>query len=118
MDDITFKIHYPQRERKALSEFGQSIIQRISYFRKKANLSQKQLSIDIGMNIGYINRLESKKDFLPSLEVLEKIINVCNITPEYFFYFDYKSYEEDEKVINMLKKLDSNKREALLRLLS
>ena len=32
--------------------------------------------------------------------------------------FDYKSYEEDEKVINMLKKLDSNKREALLRLLS
>ena len=46
------------------------IIDRIGYFRTRAKLSQKALSINIDMNIGYINRLECKKDFLPSLEVL------------------------------------------------
>ena len=49
------------------------IISRIGYFRSKAKLSQKALSIEIDMNIGYINRLESKKDFSPSLDVLLKI---------------------------------------------
>ncbi len=33
------------------------IIERIGYFRTKAKLSQKALSIDIDMNVGYINRL-------------------------------------------------------------
>ena len=61
------------------------IINRIGYFRTKAKLSQKSLSMDIDMNIGYINRLECKKDFLPSLEVLLKIIEVCGVTVEEFF---------------------------------
>lgn len=96
---------------------GQEIISRIGYFRTKAKLSQKSLSIDIDMNIGYINRLESKKDFLPSLEVLLKIISACGITVEEFFYSDIHNYEEDKRILCKLKELPSEKREALLKLL-
>lgn len=96
---------------------GIDVIERIGYFRTKAKLSQKALSIDIDMNIGYINRLESKKDFLPSVEVLLKIIKACGITEEEFFYSDIQNYEEDKKILCKLKELPSDKREALLRLL-
>ncbi|MBQ9781571.1 MAG: helix-turn-helix transcriptional regulator [Clostridia bacterium] len=96
---------------------GQEIISRIGYFRTKAKLSQKALSIDIAMNIGYINRLESKKDFLPSVEVLLKIIEACGITEEEFFYSDIQNYEEDKLILCKLKELPLDKREALLKLL-
>ena len=61
------------------------IIARVGYFRAKAGLSQKDLSMDIEMNWGYINRLESKKDFLPNMETLLRIIEACGITEEDFF---------------------------------
>lgn len=93
------------------------IISRIGYFRNKAKLSQKALSIDIDMNIGYINRLECKKDFLPSVEVLLKIIEVCGITVEEFFYSDIDNYEQDKVILEKLKELPFDKREALLKLL-
>ena len=93
------------------------IIERVGYFRTKAKLSQKALSIDIDMNIGYINRLECKKDFLPSVEVLLKIIKACGITVEEFFYDDYQNYEQDKEILAKLKDLPRDKREALLNLL-
>ena len=93
------------------------IISRIGYFRTKAKLSQKALSCDIDMNIGYINRLESKKDFLPSLEVLFKIIESCGVTVEEFFYEDITNYKEDKQILSKLKELPCDKREALLKLL-
>ena len=93
------------------------IIERVGYFRTKAKLSQKALSIDIDMNIGYINRLECKKDFLPSVEVLLKIIEACGITVEEFFYDDYQNYEQDKESLAKLKDLPRDKREALLNLL-
>lgn len=96
---------------------GQDIIARIGYFRTKAKLSQKALSIDIDMNIGYINRLESKRDFLPSVEVLLKIIQACGITEEEFFYSDIQNYEEEKHILYKLKELPQDKREALLKLL-
>lgn len=93
------------------------IIDRIGYFRSKAKLSQKALSIDIDMNIGYINRMESRRDFLPSLEVLLKIIKACGITEEEFFYSDIEHYRSDKLLLEKLKDLSNEKREALLKLI-
>lgn len=95
----------------------QEIIERISYFRNRAKLSQKALSIDINMNIGYINRLECKRDFLPSVEVLLKIIEACGCTVEEFFYSDILSYASDKQIISKLKLLPQEKKDALLILL-
>lgn len=96
---------------------GKEIIERIGYFRTRAGLTQRALSIDIDMNVGYINRLECKKDFLPSAETLMKIIEACGITAEEFFYEDYEHYEEDKYIFTKIKQLPPEKREALLKFL-
>lgn len=93
------------------------IINRISYFRAKAKLSQKALSLSIDMNAGYINRLECKQDFLPSLETLVKIIDVCNTTFEEFFYENVHNYANDSEIIAKLNLMSKDKRDALLKLL-
>ncbi len=93
------------------------LIERISKARTNANLSARALSQKIGMNDGYINRLESKKDFLPSLDVLFKIIEVCGITEEEFFYYDQNQYKIDKEIINDLKNVNQSKKEAIKTLL-
>lgn len=90
------------------------IINRIGYIRTRAKLTQKALSTAIEMNPNYINRLESKKDFLPSLEVLLKIIEVCGSTPEEFFYHDITAYESDRVLSEKINALPSDVREFVL----
>lgn len=90
------------------------IIERIGYIRVKAKLTQKALSAAIDMNPSYINRLESKKDFLPSLEVLMKIIETCGSTPEEFFYCDIHEYERDKELIKTLRNLPDDIRGFIL----
>lgn len=91
------------------------IIQRIGIIRVRAKLTQKALSATINMNQSYINRLESKKDFLPSLEVLLKIIEACGSTPEEFFYRDIPSYESDKQLLEKLKNLSVKQIDTLLK---
>ena len=81
------------------------IIERIGYIRVRAKMTQRALSYAIGMNPNYINRLESKRDFLPSLEVLMRIIEECGSTVEEFFYHDIANYKEDNDSAKKLKDL-------------
>lgn len=93
------------------------IINRISMLRLRANLSARALSQKIEMNDGYINRLESKKDFLPSLEVLLKIIEVCNSSVEEFFYHNFNDYKKDNQLINLLNTISTEKKDIIIKLL-
>ena len=95
----------------------QEIIKRISQIRINANLSARALSQKIDMNDGYINRLEYKKDFLPSIEVLLKIIEECGITTEQFFYYDIDEYEKDFEIIKLLKNVSEEEKNAIITLL-
>lgn len=90
------------------------IINRIGYIRTRAKLTQKALSTAIEMNPNYINRLESKKDFLPSLEVLLKIIEVCGSTPEEFFYHDISAYASDRILSEKINALPSDVKDFVL----
>lgn len=90
------------------------IINRIGYIRVRAKLTQKALSLAIEMNPNYINRLESKGDFLPSLEVLLRIIEVCGSTPEEFFYHDIAEYERDMELSEKIKSLPAEVKEFVL----
>ena len=90
------------------------IINRIGYIRVKAKLTQKALSYALGMNPSYINRLESKKDFLPSLEVLLKIIEICGSSPEEFFYSDISTYDKDKQIAEQIKSLPSEVKDFIL----
>lgn len=90
------------------------IINRIGYIRVKAKMTQKALSFAVGMNPSYINRLESKKDFLPSLEVLLKIIEVCGSSVEEFFYHDITAYERDRQISEKIRSLPDDVKELVL----
>lgn len=93
------------------------IINRISQLRTRANLSARALSQRIGMNDGYISRMESKKDFLPSVEVLLSIIEACDSTTEEFFYKTMLDYKRDMEIINLLYCASEEKKNAILTLL-
>ena len=95
----------------------EQIINKISQARSNANLSARALSQMIDMNENYINRLENKRDFLPSLEVFLKIIEACNLTPDQFFYYDMKAYNKDMEIIKMLKNTNDGTKNAIITLL-
>ena len=79
------------------------IINKISLARSNAKLSARALSQIIDMNENYINRLENKRDFLPSLEVFIKIVEACNLTLDQFYYYDMKAYNKDIEIIISIK---------------
>ena len=79
------------------------IIERISKLRIRANLSARKLSILIDKNESYIAGLESRKDFLPPLDVLLEIIKVCNSDPMEFFHYSLEEYQTDKKFIELLR---------------
>ncbi len=90
------------------------VIARIGYIRVRAKLTQRALSCEIGMNPNYINRLESKKDFLPSLDVLFKIIEACHSTPEEFFYPDITAFAKDKELTAKIESLPSHIKDFIL----
>lgn len=57
---------------------------RVVQLRKQKNISAREMSLAIGQNVNYINRIE-KKLSLPSLQGLFYICEFCNISPKDFF---------------------------------
>lgn len=92
------------------------IISRVGYFRNKANLSARALSLNIDKNPAYITKMEAG-EFEPSMKVILEIIEACGITPEEFFYEDINSYKLDKENLSIIKNLSEHKKSALKELL-
>ena len=60
------------------------VANRIIQLRKQKNISAREMSLAIGQNVNYINRIEKKLN-LPSLQGLFYICEYCNISPKEFF---------------------------------
>ena len=61
-------------------EFGM----RLAKLRTAANISAREMSLAIGQNASYINRIENKKAY-PSMEVFFYICEYLKISPADFF---------------------------------
>ncbi len=94
------------------------IIERISAVRTKANLSARELSLRIGKNESYINRLEYRKNFEPSISVISDIADACGSSLEEMFYYDITQYPKDKEIISLLKKCNEKKKQAIIDLLN
>ena len=92
------------------------VMARIGYFRNRANLSAKALSLSIDKNPAYITKMEHG-EYEPSMRVVLDIIEVCGTTPEEFFSEDINSYKVDKETLTMIKKLSESKKMALKELL-
>lgn len=92
------------------------IINRIGYFRTKANLSARALSLLIDKNPAYITKLEAM-EFEPSMSIILDIISAVGSTPEEFFYANLADYAIDRENLNIFKSLPTEKKIALRNLL-
>jgi len=77
------------------------------------------LSLRIGKNEAYISRLESSKDsFEPSVTALLDIIEVCGMTESEFFYDNINDYENDKKILDLIKKTKNKEiKESIIKIL-
>lgn len=92
-------------------------IERISKLRVDNNLSARKLSLAIGKNAGYINKLESEKDFLPTIDTLFDILDICKTTPAEFFYDSPSQYKKDKEIIDLLSTVDEDSKQAIITML-
>lgn len=60
------------------------VAKRISELRAQKKVSAREMSLAIGQNVNYINRIENKLN-LPSLQGLFYICEYFNISPKEFF---------------------------------
>ena len=94
-----------------------TLIDRIGFFRNKANLSARQLSLQIGKNAGYIHLLETNRKFAPTFDTLVDILETCNTTFEEFFYRNPQSYKQDMMILDLLETASEDKKKAIIALL-
>lgn len=79
---------------------------RIVQLRIQKGVSAHEMSLDLGQNGSYINRIENKKA-LPSLTALFNICEYFGITPQEFFDEENVYPGQLISIVADLKKLDS-----------
>ena len=60
---------------------------RLSALRQRKDISARELSLSLGMNAGYINRIEQGKA-LPTMRIFFLICQNLEVTPMEFFSFE------------------------------
>lgn len=92
------------------------VIKRIRYFRNEKKLSARELSLMIGKNVNYINRLECGGFNLPN-EMVLKIIDALEISPSQFFAENYQNYDLDNDLYNLIRAMPITQKQSLLEFL-
>ncbi|MGN0293358.1 MAG: helix-turn-helix domain-containing protein [Lachnospiraceae bacterium] len=89
--------------------------ERIALLRNSKNVSAREMSLAIGQNESYINRIENKHAF-PSLQVFFYICDYLGITPKDFFDMENPEPEKINAIAQQLKRLNSVQLDAILAL--
>lgn len=79
--------------------------ERIALLRTKKGVTARDMSLSIGQNSSYINRIENKKT-LPSMQAFFYICEYLGITPRVFFDEENPNPAVLESIIADLKTLD------------
>ena len=80
-------------------EYCEFVSKRITELRLKKDVSEYQMSLDLGQNRTYIQKISSKRS-MPSLYALFKICNYFEITPLEFF----DASMEEPEIYTILRK--------------
>ena len=85
---------------------------RMASLRMKRSVSAREMSLTIGQNESYINRIENKQTF-PSMQAFFYICEYFKITPKDFFNSDNPSPAKINDIINILYTLDDEQLEII-----
>ena len=78
---------------------------RLSKLREQKGVSARKMSIDLCLNTGYINNIETKH-VLPSMPTFFQICEYLSISPKDFFDNEAEYPQELKILISNLKKLN------------
>lgn len=86
--------------------------ERIAALRNKKNVSAREMSLAIGQNESYINRIENKHAF-PSMQCFFYICEYLGVTPQEFFNDKEESPTEKSDFTHTLQSLNDEQLYAL-----
>ena len=81
-------------------------VERLTSLRNQKNVSAREMSLALGQNGSYINRIENKLA-LPSMQAFFYICEYFQISPQEFFDENNPAPIKIDQIIEELKKLDS-----------
>ncbi len=84
---------------------NEKFAERIAQLRNEKGISARDMSISLGQNHGYINNIESGRNY-PAMEAFFYICEYFGITPQEFFDYENHSPKLSEELIKELRKLD------------
>ena len=82
----------------------ENFAERLSQLREAKQVSAREMSLAIGQNCSYINRIENKKAF-PSMQCFFYICDYLQITPQEFFDDNSQSPHTLNELMESLKTL-------------
>ena len=91
------------------------VLGRLTALRKKAGLTAKKLSQELGREDTYITRVENG-NFFPLLSELEKILDILGSSLEELFYKEFDQYQMDKELVEAFRYVGQKERDVLLAL--
>ena len=92
------------------------VINRLGYFRTKANLSMREASLQLGYNPQFMSTIENKSIEL-KVKTLLDFCDIIEITPQDFFYLGDHYNKEDKNVLDLYNRLSSDNKQIILDLM-
>ncbi len=92
------------------------VINRVGYFRTKANLSLRETSTRLGYNPQFMKTIENKSIEL-KVKTLLDFCDVVNITIQDFFYMGESFNSEDKNVLELYNNLSADSKQTILDLM-
>ena len=100
-----------------LQKYIMYLVERVLFFRNRANISASELSMLIDQSASYISKFESVGFNIPCSVIL-KICEVLEISPSEFFADDYKNYAKNQELKNLIERMPAEERNRLIDYLS
>lgn len=92
------------------------IINRIGYFRTKANLSLRETSARLGYNPQFMKTIENKSIEL-KVKTLLDFCEIVGITPQDFFYLGENYNKEDKNILELYSALSPESKKTIVELM-
>lgn len=95
----------------------QKIIERLKLLRRRAGVSAREVSKNIGCGDGYVSRLEKGKYF-PPICVLGAMLKAYRSSFEELYYEDFENYKFDKEIFELLKIVNPDSKTRTITLLT
>lgn len=91
-------------------------IERLTSLRQQKNVSAREMSLALGQNDSYINRIKNGKAF-PSMQVFFYICEYLEVTPQEFWDYENNSPKKIDENSTLLRKYSPEQLDAFSNLL-